>query len=191
MLVRISILAPWSLAASLLVAASGCTTMGKAAVNVETGNQPTGYLTRPMGLTAASDESVGEVAQDICDNVKRGSTAKITFVEKVPGPGPFDLADWGRYRYDCESGGTVAPAPAHRTVAAGAVAPATAVAPAPAGEPAATGSRETPQKRACVLQQGVYHVCLGQCMLDSSSPPETVTAECEQRCTPQNPMNCK
>jgi len=112
---------------SFVAVLCGCSFVGRSEVRVETGNQTTGYLSRPMGVTLASDESVEEVAQKICDNVKAGSEAKITFVGKIPGPGPFDFSDWGRYRYECLAPAVAAnPSPAVKT---------SSVVPSPASEP--------------------------------------------------------
>jgi len=197
---------------SFLVIVSGCSFMGEAPVRVETGNQQSGYLSRPLQLTFSSDESVQQVAQRICDNVKAGSNAKITFVGKVPGPGPFDIADWGRYRYDCE-GDTVAkpplPAvtanpvtvatPSPRAVTAnpetiGTPSPRAVTAnPVPVAEASRpgqdTGANEE-QGRECQRQQGAYKICLADCVLNSTSPSRVIAGECQQRCTPHIPAGC-
>jgi len=199
---------------SLLVLVSGCGFMGESTVRVDTGNQQIGYLSRPLQFTFSSDESVQQVAQRICDNVKAGSYAKITFVGKVPGPGPFDLADWGRYRYDCE--GPAIATPRVPTVTAN-PAPAIAAPPAPAvtanpvpaiatpAVPVVTANQETPvpasgpsvdpekdeqHGRDCQRQKGTYQICLGSCVLNSTSPAGVIAGECQQRCAPQMPAGC-
>lgn len=161
---------------------SGCAFVGREQVVVETGNQPSGYLSRPMGLTLSSDESVQEVAQRICDNVKQGSTAQVSFVGKVPGPGPLDISDWGRYRYDCESG--VRARPPLPAVVASPVPPAVASDSSPAMQ------EDDPHRRECQRQQGTYQICLGSCMLSSTSASGAVAAECQQRCESKLPVGC-
>jgi hypothetical protein len=175
--------------------------VGTAEVHVETGNQTTGYLSRPLMLAASSDESIRLVAQGICDNLKAGSNAKIAFVGKVPNPGPAG-PDWGRYRYDCES--TVAPMPPAHVAVVAAGAPAST---APASVPSATAPPTAPATaapaaaapsavgdeqhfRPCVLLRRAHHRCLGNCMIDSTSPPQAVAAECRQRCASKEPVGC-
>jgi len=161
----------------------GCAYMGKAEVRVESGNQPTGYLSRPLGLTASSDESIQDVAQAICDNVKSGSNAKITFVGKTPGPGPFDFADWGRYRYDCES-----PSVAVSTKPAVVADPPS---PSPPTDTKQNINVDETRQRECVLQEGKYHICLGDCMINSMSATQAIAGECQQHCAPKLPVGCK
>jgi len=165
-----------------VVGLCGCAYMGKAEVRVETGNQPSGYLSRPLGLTASSDESIQDVAQRICDNVKAGSNAKISFVGKIPGPGPFDFSDWGRYRYDCESPAVVASP--RRTVAADPPSP------SPQAEAKQNTHVDETRQRECVLQQGKYHICLGDCMLNSTSATQAIPGECQEHCAPKLPVGC-
>jgi len=164
------------------VVVCGCAYMGKAEVRVETGNQQSGYLSRPLGVTASSDESIQDVAQGICDNVKPGSNAKITFVGKTPGPGPFDFADWGRYRYDCES----APVAASTQPAVAADPPA----PKPQTDTKQNANTDETRQRECLLQQGKYHICLGDCMINSTSALQTIASECQQHCAPKLPVGC-
>jgi len=229
----------------LVLAAGGCTTLGTAEVRVETGNQSTGTLIRPLLFTASSDDSIQRVAQDICDNVKRGSTAAITFLGKVPSPEPISLADWGRYRYECV--GATAPArpatpaaapraaaptalsaPAASATAAKSAAPAASVASNPSAAPespaalaappapmalapgapsattpstgaaappaaAATLATDTSERhgRDCLLQQGRYHVCLGNCLLNASGVGASIAAACEAGCAPGLPASCR
>ncbi len=183
-------------ALSLLLLAAGCGSLGKYAVRVETGNQASGLLSRPLSLTTSSDESVQEVAQGICNNVKRGSVAQVSFVGKVPSPDPLDFSDWGRYHYDCvataapAARGTGAPAAtaadaSRHPVAVPAVAARDPQAAAPA-EPAG----DMAQQRACLRERGSYHVCLGNCMITSTSAPAAVPGECAQRCAPQGYSAC-
>ena len=187
----------------LLTAVAGCTTLGKTEVHVETGNQSSGYLSRPMTLTASSDEAIQEVAQGICDNVKAGSDAKVGFVGKIPNPNPVGLGDWGRYHFDC-----VAQAPAAPKAAAARpspMAPAAALAPpappapppsappapqAPATASAPAASADPAHLRACLQQQGLYHVCLGNCLLNPGSSLETLAAQCQQQCAPKFTPSC-
>jgi hypothetical protein len=177
-----------------------CSTVGETEVRVETGNQTSGFLTRPLILTASSDESVQEVAQRICDNVKTGSTARIAFVGKVPGPGPIHIADWGKYSYTC------GPVPVAATPATAVVPPAVpAAAPAgaataavPAPQPAATTPSGTAvlteaqeqHRRECQRKQGAYQICVGSCLASSSSASGVVESECAQRCAAQFPSGC-
>lgn len=181
----------------LLVALGGCSFVGESAVHVETGNQTTGFLTRPITLTTSSDQSVQEVAQRVCDGVKPGSVAAITFVGKVPGPGPINISDWGKYRYDCQpfvaagarapvSAGVPASAPAAAPASA---APATAAPAAPAGVSALTEAQEQ-HRRECQRKQGAYQVCVGSCLASSSSASGVVEGECAQRCAAQAPNGC-
>jgi len=175
--------------------ACGCSTLGTAEVQVETGNQPTGFLSRPMVLTTASDDSVRQVAQRICDNVKPGSEANITFVGKVPGPGPINVADWGRYRYDCEEvlrPARHAPAPATATVPTAPRAAPAIASPSTSANPAATSGSDVAEqhRRDCQRQQGSYQICLGSCLLGSGSPAGAVEAECGQRCASLAPVGC-
>jgi hypothetical protein len=167
--------------AAMVAMLSACSFMGQSAVRVETGNQPTGYLSRPLLLTASSDESVQQVAQRICDSVRPGTTARTAFVGKVPGPGPLDLASWGRYRYDCDaiSAGTV---PARLAPAASSA--------ALAGDARADTAKEDLQKRECQRQQGALQVCLGSCLMGSTSAAGVVEEECRQRCAPKVPASC-
>ena len=188
----------------LVAAVAACTTLGKTEVRVETGNQPSGYLSRPMTLTTSSDEAIQEVAQGICDNVRTGSDAQVSFVGKIPNPNPLGVGDWGRYHFDC-----IAPAaPAARATAARAnpalplTAPAVSMAAAPAAPPAATsagvaaGSIRMPASadpahlRQCLQQQGLYHVCLGNCLLDPAAVPGTLAAPCQQQCAPKLTAAC-
>lgn len=172
---------------------SACTALGRTEVRVESGNQTAGYLSRPLSLTASSDESVQQVAQGICDNVRPGSSAHIVFVGKVPGPGPVDLAAWGRYRYDCELASAAAkllpgqstPPPSTFTVAG-----AGAAAPAAAKIPLAIADQTDKHRRECLLQRGSYHICLGNCILNSTSAVESVVAECQQRCITGTSADC-
>jgi len=200
---------------SLIAAAAGCSTTGKMAVHVETGNQSSGYLSRPLVLTTSSDESVQLVAQAICDNVKPGSDARITFVGKVPDPDPLSVGQRGRYRYDCQAPVRVMtqPAPvmpgaavaAATTTAAPAVpaaaaplAPAPPLAPAAAAPPGAAATALAPgtadateeYRRQCLRQQGAYQICLGSCALGSTSPAARVEEECRQRCLSLQPAGC-
>jgi hypothetical protein len=183
----------------------GCSFLGDSAVHIETGNQTSGFLTRPLTLTASSDESVQDVAQRICDGVMPGSVASIAFVGKVPGPGPVSISDWGKYRYDCQP---FVPAGSMPPVNARAAPPATAgtagVAPVvPAAAPGAAASMPAPQagaailtdsqeqhRRECQRKQGAYQVCVGSCLASSSSPSGVVETECAQRCTAQAPVGC-
>ena len=180
---------------------AGCSLVGVSEVRVESGNQPSGYLTRPLTITASSDASVQEVAQRICTNVRPGSVAQVVFVGKVPGPGPIDISDWGKYHYDCQA---VAATPAP-IVARAVVAPAPAVAPAAASDSSAVAppvARPAPvpalpltdaqeqHRRECQRKQGTYQVCVGSCLASSSSSSLVVEAECAQRCAPQLPDGC-
>jgi hypothetical protein len=152
---------------------------------------------------------VQQVAQRICDNVKPGSSAVIAFVGKVPGPGPINISDWGKYRYDCTSAAPVrAPAPAPVRVAAPAAATAApaAIAPPPAVAPAAAPAQavvpspvapamaptdaQEQQRRECQRKQGAYQICTGSCLASSSSASGVVEAECAQRCASQLPAGC-
>jgi hypothetical protein len=187
---------------------AGCSVLGDAAVNVETGNQPVGYVSRPLSFTTSSDESVQHVAQRICDNVRPGSYASVTFAGKEPAPGPLDPTDWGRYRYECQTTINAAPAtasaaPAPAPAAPPAVpapvpAPAAAVTPAPvpapiaaaAAVPLAPAAADESHRRECQRRQGAYQVCLGSCLLNSTSPSAVVASQCEQSCAPNQPVAC-
>jgi hypothetical protein len=175
--------------------AGGCSFVGDYEVHLESGNQPSGFLTRPMTLTASSDASVQDVAQRICSNVRPGSVAQVVFVGKVPGPGPIDLSDWGKYRYDCQAAAVPALVPS------AAVAPSAPVAP-PAAMPAPTLAAPLPppvlpltdaqeqHRRECQRKQGSYQVCVGSCLASSSSSSLVVESECAQRCAAQLPGGC-
>jgi hypothetical protein len=189
---------------AVVFAASGCASLGTADVHVETGNQPSGFLTRPLTLTVSTDESIQKVAQGICDNVKRGSSAEVTFVGKVPSPDPISLGDWGRYRYDCRAPlamakaapPVAAPAPLPTAAPVKADAPVTAdAAPASVAAPAAAapaqGEASVRHGRDCLLQQGRYHVCVGNCLLSATSVGDAVAASCEQGCAPGLPAACR
>jgi hypothetical protein len=183
---------------AVLVTAGGCAFMGESAVHVETGNQTSGFLTRPLTLTSSSDESVQQVAQRICDNVKPGSIAAIAFVGKVPGPDPISFADWGKYRYDCTSAAPVraaAPVAAPAAVAAPVPAPsmlpaATAPAVPPASSAAPLTDAQEQHRRECQRKLGTYEICLGSCLASSGSSSSVVEGECAQRCAPQSPVGC-
>ena len=187
---------------AVLATAGGCAFMGESAVHVETGNQTSGFLTRPLTLTTSSDESVQQVAQRICDNVKPGSTAAIAFVGKVPGPDPISIADWGKYRYDCMPAAPVrAAAPVAAPAAVAAPVPASpmlpvAAAPAPAVPPASAPSAgplteaQEQHRRECQRKLGTYEICRGSCLASSGSSSSVVEGECAQRCAPQAPVGC-
>lgn len=164
---------------SCVAAVSGCSFMGQTSVRVETGNQQSGYLSRPLQFTISSDESVEQVAQRICNNVKPNSIAEITFVGKEAGPDPFDIGDWGRYRYDCKS-----PVKATAAVPAGTANPVTP------GAPGLDTEGDEPHRRECQRQQGRYQICLGSCTLSSTNSSAVVAAECQERCAPQMPAGC-
>jgi len=170
----------------------GCAFVGESEVRVESGNQPSGTLSRPMTITASSDEAVEKVAQRICDSVRPGSTAAVTFVGKIAGPGPIDVSDWGRYHYDCSA--PVAPAarsPAPPPLAPPAPAVPVAATPAPAPRPAVPLSEAQEQhRRECQRKQGTYQICVGSCLASSSSASGVVEAECAQRCAAQSPVGC-
>lgn len=193
----------------------GCSVAGESAVHLESGNQATGYLTRPLMLTLSSDESVQNVAQRICDGVRPGADAKITFIGKVPGPDPVNIGDWGKYRYDCIGGvssakpapgaaaaptaaapasGAIASAPvtAPAAAASAAAAPMAAVPAAPATAAAASGAAllSAEQQRACLKQMGTYDICLGGCLVGSASPVAQIKSECERQCVAQLPTGC-
>jgi hypothetical protein len=172
--------------------AAGCSFLGQSEVHLESGNQPSGFLTRPMTITTSSDASVQEVAQRICDGVKPGSLAQIAFVGKVPGPGPIEISEWGKYRYDCQA--VAQP----RAAAAAAAAPPPAI-PAPPAPPAFVpapppalplSDAQEQHRRECQRKRGTYQVCEGSCLASSSSSSLVVEAECAQRCAPQLPQGC-
>jgi hypothetical protein len=182
-----------------------CSVVGDAGVKVETGNQPVGYLSRPMTITLSSDEAVQRVAQRICDNVRPGSYASVTFVGKEPSSGMLDLSDTGRYRYECQtdfkaaaaagSGSTAAaaaPAPAAPAAAPPAMAPVAAPAapPSPVAPEAAAPVADEAHRRDCQRRQGAYQVCVGSCLLNSTSPAALVAAECQKSCAPSLPVAC-
>ncbi len=185
-----------------IAALGGCSVAGENAVHLESGNQPSGYLTRPMMLTFSSDESVQAVAERICDGVRPGSSAKITFIGKVPGPDPVNIGDWGKYRYDCEGAPVPAAArPAANVAASPAIAAPVAAAPAAPGAAAAAmpvaaaaASGHSPldagQQRACLKQLGTYDICLGGCLVGSSSPVAQIESECQRQCVAQLPAGC-
>jgi hypothetical protein len=197
---------------SCTLALGGCSFLGDAAVHVEGGNQTSGYLSRPTGLTVSSDDSVQQVAQRTCDGVRPGSYANVVYVGKEPSTSLFDLGDRSRYHYDCEAPDVAAKraaAPAAIPVAAAAPAPvasAAPVLPAPAAPAAAspapvgvaasagTGGAVTGDEvhgRECLRQQGAYEVCVGSCLISSSSPAATVEAECRSSCAARMPVGCK
>jgi len=184
---------------------AGCSVLGDAAVDVETGNQPVGYVSRPLSFTTSSDESVQHVAQRICSNVRPGSYASVTFVGKEPAPGPLDPTDWGRYRYECQTTIDAAPAAASAApaappaVSAPVPAPVAAATPAPVPAPIAAAAPAVPpapaaadesHRRECQRRQGAYQVCLGSCLLNSTSPSAVVASQCEQSCAPNQPVAC-
>ncbi len=183
---------------SLVAAVSACSFTGKAEVRRESGNQRTGYLSRPMQLTTSSDESIEQVAQGICDNVYPDSTAKITFIGKVPGPGPIDLADWGRYRYDCERE-IKAPAAAAPRGQAAIAAPPVVPAAAPVRAAGVSAKVEGPavpvpvaagdeaQRRECLRVKGLYQICLGSCLLGASGAVANAESECLGQCAAKAP----
>lgn len=114
--------------------------------------------------------------------MKAGSNAKITFVGKIPGPGPFDFADWGRYRYDCE-----------RAPVAASTRPTVVADPPPANPQADTKQNvnlDETRQRECLLQQGKYHMCLGDCMINSTSETQAIASEGQQHCAPKLPVGC-
>jgi len=181
----------------LVAAVAACTTLGKTEVRVETGNQPSGYLSRPMMLTTSSDEAIQEVAQGICDNVRTGSDAQVSFVGKIPNPNPLGVGDWGRYHFDCVAPAAPArPAPARSTSAALPVAATSAVPPAAPNAGVAAAPIHLPANadpahlRQCLQQQGLYHVCLGNCLLDPAAASETLAAQCQQQCAPKLTAAC-
>jgi hypothetical protein len=198
-----------ALCLSFALLAGACTTLGTVEVRVETGNQPSGYLSRPTALTISSDESVREVAQRICDNVKAGSIAQVAFVGKEPSPEPISIADWNRYRYDCVAAAAPAKSAVARTSPAPAAGPAsvpaaTAVAatslaapPAPAvgaASAAAPDPEPVPALKAgreCLLQAGNYHLCMANCMLNATGSSETVPGLCEAQCAPKVTPDCR
>jgi len=182
------------------VAVCACASVGTAEVRVESGNQPTGFISRPLLLTTSSEESVRLVAQDICDNIKPGSDADITFVGKIPSPNPVSLGDWGRYRYECHDApppvrrtyarpATVAPMPASPATAA--AAPAVPKSAVPAGGAAIGLDTDEAHRRECQRQQGSLQICMGSCLLGASGSSANVDAECRQRCASLNPVGCQ
>ncbi len=185
---------------SVVVAICACASVGTAEVRVESGNQPSGFITRPLLLTTSSEESVRLVAQGICDNIKPGSDADITFVGKIPSPSPVSLGDWGRYRYDCHD----APPPVRRSYArpasavpvpalpaSAAAAPAAPNTAIPAGGTATGLDADEAHRRQCQRQQGSLQICMGSCLLGTSGSSANVDAECRQRCASLNPVGCQ
>lgn len=171
-----------ALCCALVAAVSACSFVGETQVRVESGNQTTGYLSRPLTLTPSSDASVDAVAQRTCNGVKPGSVAEVTFVGKVPAPDPISLGDWGRYQYTCVSSVPARPAAA--------AAPAALPAPPPPAPAAPLTDAQEQRRRECLRQQGNYQICMGTCLASSASPSILVEAECTQRCAPKAPTAC-
>ncbi len=158
------------LASLLIVIICARAYVGEVKVCVETSNQHGRYLSRPFGLTASYDDSIRDVAQQICDKVKPGSTAKIIFVGKIPGLGLLYLSDLGRYRYDFES----APVTASTQPTMVADPPSTSAQP----ENKQNLNLHGTHQRKCVLQQVKYHRCIGDCIVKSTSATQAIARRC-------------
>lgn len=161
-----------ALPALLAIVSAGCTMISTSGVRVESGNQSSGFLSRPMSLTLTSDEAVRDVAQRLCDGIRPGSDAHVEFVGKIPSPEPLSVGDWGRYRYDCVGGtspakagatpastAAAAAAPAMPSTNPGPIAPSAPAASAPSASSGAT-SPATGTGAAPAPATGTFHVTI-------------------------------